>query len=219
VLKSKGDAGSKETESAAKGGKHMIFKDLINSVNYDDVWIVLNKEYKYKKSAYGAYKSVLEELKILESKLSEPPITLVVAKTEDCLSAGKFIFEVFGIIIDDENHYALEMTSWNEWLNFNVLDKSIEVYGAADVAAHALNEMTFFGYSSKTVDEKVEEEKHILNECNEKIEDGTAQYFPLAEAMAKTNYIDKRTPEEKDYKECKRIVAKNKKIYKMLLGR
>ncbi|MCL6087060.1 MAG: hypothetical protein M1475_01490 [Actinobacteria bacterium] len=24
----------------------MIFKELINSVNYDDVWVVLNKEYE-----------------------------------------------------------------------------------------------------------------------------------------------------------------------------
>ncbi|MCG2790665.1 MAG: hypothetical protein L6305_02825 [Actinomycetia bacterium] len=102
---------------------------------------------------------------MLEPKPCDPPITFVVAKTEDCFKAGKFIFDVFGITKDDENHYALEMTSWNEWLNFNVLDKSIEFYGAADVVAHALYEMTFFGYSSKTVYKKVEEEKHILNEC------------------------------------------------------
>jgi len=39
--------------------------------------------------------------------------------------------------------------------------------------------------------------------------------------MTKTNYVDKRTPEEKEkeYKECERITAKNEKIYKMLLGR
>lgn len=31
----------------------MIFKDLINIVNYDDVWVELRKGYKLKKSAYG----------------------------------------------------------------------------------------------------------------------------------------------------------------------
>ena len=30
-----------------------------------------------------------------------------------------------------------------------LLDKSIEVYGPAEVVAHALYEMTFFGYCSK----------------------------------------------------------------------
>jgi len=111
----------------------------------------------YEKSAYEVYKSVLEELKMLEPKPCDPPITFVVAKVEDCFNAGEFIFDVFGIIKGDENRYALEMTSWNEWLNFDVLGKSVEVYGAADVVANALYEMTFFGYSSKTVDEKLEE--------------------------------------------------------------
>lgn len=170
---------------------------------YDDVWIVLDREYKYKKRAYEVYKSVLEELKMLEPKPCDPPITLVVAKIEDCLNAGEFIFDVFGIIKGDENHYALEMTSWNEWLNFDVLDKSVEVYGTADVVAHALYEMTFFGYCSKAVDKRVEEEKHILDERYEEIQNGTAQFIPFEEVMVKTNYVDKRTPQEKEkgYKE------------------
>lgn len=99
----------------------MIFKELINSVNYDAVWIALDKEYENKDDDYEVYKSVFGELKILEPKPCEPPITLVVAKTEDYFNAGEFIFDVFGIIKDDENRYALEMTSWNKWLNFDVL--------------------------------------------------------------------------------------------------
>lgn len=199
----------------------MIFKELINSVNYDDVWQVLDKEYEHEDSAYEAYKSVLEELKLLEPEPCEPPITLVVARIEEYLKAGEFIFTVFGIIKGDENHYALEMTSWNEWLNFNVLDKSVEVYRAADVVAHALYEMTFFGYCSKVVSKRVEEKKHILDERYKEIQSGTAQLIPFEEVMAETNYVDKRTPEEKEkeYRECERINAKNEKIYKMLLGR
>ncbi|MBC8388433.1 MAG: hypothetical protein H8E13_10355, partial [Actinobacteria bacterium] len=161
------------------------------------------------------------ELKILRPKPCKQPITLVLAKIEDYFEAGKFIFEVFGIIKGDKNHYALEMTSWNEWLSFNVLDKSIKVYGAADVVAHALYEMTFFGYCSKVVSKRVEEEKHILDERYKEIQSGTAQLIPFEEVMAETNYVDKRTPEEKEkeYRECERINAKNEKIYKMLLGR
>ena len=43
----------------------------------------------------------------------------------------------------------------------------------------------------------------------------------LKEAMAEINYMDKRTPiqKEKEYKEYERIAAKNKKIYNMLLGK
>ena len=199
----------------------MIFKNLINSVNYDDVWIVLVREYKLKKSAYEVYKKVLEQLKSLEPKPCDPPVTCVIAKVEDFLSPGEIVFDLFGIIDGHENHYALEMNSWNEWLDFNVLDKSIEVYGPADVLAHALYEMTFFGYSSKNVYEKVEEEKHILDERIKEIENGTAQYVNFEEVMSKTKYAYKRTPEEKEkeYKEYEQIAAKNEMVYKMLFGR
>ncbi|MCL4418449.1 MAG: hypothetical protein M1365_17480 [Actinobacteria bacterium] len=196
----------------------MIFKELINSVDYDYVWAALVKRYKLKDGAYEVYKSVLEELKILKLKPCKPPITLVVAKIENCLEPSKFIFDVFGIIKDDKNHYALEMTHWNEWLSFNVLDKSIEVYGPADVVAHSLYEMTFYGYSSKTVDEKVEKEKHILNKFSQEIQNSTAHCIDFEEAIKEINYFDKQTSEEKERKEYERITANNEKIYKMLLG-
>ncbi|MBC8390563.1 MAG: hypothetical protein H8E13_21255 [Actinobacteria bacterium] len=199
----------------------MIFKELINTVNYNHMWAVLDKEYNHKDGAYEAYKRVIEELKTLKPRSCKPPITLIVAKIEDCIEPGTSIFDVFGIIKGDKNHYALEMTSWDEWLNFNVLDKCIEVYGNADVTAYSLYEMTFFGYSKKTVDERVKQEKRILDKSIKEIESGTSQLISFEEAMAKIGFIDKRTPMEKE-KECReywRITAMNEKIYKMLLGR
>ncbi|MBA7545077.1 hypothetical protein ES705_37440 [subsurface metagenome] len=199
----------------------MIFKELINTVNYDHVWAVLNEEYDHKDDAYEAYKNVLEELKTLKPRQCEPPITLIVAKIEDCIEPGTYIFNVFGIIKGDKNHYALEMTFWDEWLSFNVLEKCLEVYGNADAVAHSLYEMTFFGYSSKAVDKRVKEEKRILDKGVREIENGASQLISYEEAMAKIGFIDKRTPgeKEKEYREYKRISAMNEKIYKMLLGR
>jgi len=199
----------------------MIFKELINTVNYNHVWAALDKEYNHEDGAYEAYKNVLEELKTLKPAPCEPQITLVVVKIEDCIEPGTSISDVFGIIKGDKNHYALEMTSWDEWLNFNVLDKCIEVYGNADVAAHSLYEMTFFGYSSKTVDERVKEEKRILDKGVREIENGASQLISFEEAMKKINFVDKRTPgeKEKEYREYNRIADMNEKIYKMLLGR
>ena len=43
----------------------MIFKDLINSVNYDDVWVELRKGHKLKKSAYEVYKRVVDEFGLI----------------------------------------------------------------------------------------------------------------------------------------------------------
>ncbi len=85
--------------------------------------------------------------------------------------------------------------------------------------AHALYEMTFFGYCVKTAYEKEEEEKHILDERARKIEDGSAEYVSFEEVMDDFKYVDKRTPKEKEHRRCKQITAKNKKIYKMLLSK
>jgi hypothetical protein len=40
----------------------------------------------------------------------------------------------------------------------------------------------------------------------------------LEEVMEKLKYVDKRTLKEKEYKECAKIAAKNKKIYKKIMS-
>ncbi|MGF7184895.1 thymidylate synthase [Desulfitispora alkaliphila] len=198
----------------------MLLKELLNSVNYDDVWEIIDKEYELKEGAYKAYKQVFEELKSMNTNLAKSQFTLVVAKIEDCFTPGEFIFEVFGVKEDDENYYALEMTPWEEWNGLPVLDKSIEVYGAAAIAAHALHEMTFYGYSAEAVAKRVAEEVQILKERLEEIENGTVELLSHEEVMAEWGITDNRTPQEKEQqqKEFERINAKNIEVYKMLLG-
>jgi len=199
----------------------MLLKNLINNANYNDLWVVIEKEYKLKKGACQAYEAVFEELKILKPKQCEPPITCVVAKLEDWLNPGEFIFDVFGIINGDKNHYALEMNSWNEWLNYDILNKSIEVYGQAAVLAHILYEMTFFGFSSKTVNKRVEKEKKILEQSYKEIQSGTARLMKFEDFIKKEGHIDRRTPEEKKRarRQYRQIAEKNEITFKMLLGR
>ena len=197
----------------------MLFKELLNSVNYDDVWHVLDREYEHKKGAYKAYKQVFEELKSMETAKSQ--FTLVVAKVEDYSAAGEFIFEVFGVKEDDEERYSLAMAPWEEWNGLTVLDKSIEVYGPAAVVAPALYEMTFYGYSAEAQAKRVAEDIQILNERHDELESGTAKLLTLKEVMAELGIVDNRTPEEKEHqrREYERIYAENTEVYKMLLGR
>jgi len=199
----------------------MLLKTLINNVNYNDVWAVIGKEYNLKKDARQAYEAVFEELKILEPKPCDPPVICVVAKMENWLSPGEFIFDVFGIISGDKNHYALEMNPWDEWLNYDILNKSIEVYGQAEVLAHILYEMTFFGFSSKTVNKRAEKERKFLEKSYKEIQSGTAKLTKFEDFMKEEGYIDKRTPEEKrkEIRQCRQIAVKNEIVLKMLLDK
>ena len=194
----------------------MNFKQLVSNMEYECVWEILKRTHNLNNEDYEAFKKGFEELKSLMPKPNETPMTLVVAKIEDCFEPGIFIYDVFGMIAEDENHYSLTMCSWNELVGFGVLQKSIEIYGEAEVVAHILYDITFFAYSAKAVDKKIEQEKEILLERHKEAENG--QFVPFEEVMAEFGHSDERTKEEKArvQKERERINLENQKIYQML---
>lgn len=80
----------------------MIFEELIAIVEYDDIWEELQRYYNYEDIYYKAYQDVLLELEKLSLKSSNPPTTIVVAKIENWLEPGEYIFDVFGIMSGDK---------------------------------------------------------------------------------------------------------------------
>ncbi len=199
----------------------MRFKELLFNVECDKVVEILNKKYNQKEGVYEAYKQVIEELKSLKVKPCEKQKTLVVAKIKDVFDPGKFIFEVFGVYEGDEERYSLVLVPWEEWCDFEVLAKSIEMYGAAAVVATILYEMTFYGYSAKEQSEKVAEEIKILTERQEEVKSGKVELISHEEVMEGLGIVDDRSPEEKEQEEKKirNIHAENQEVYKTLLGR
>ncbi len=199
----------------------MTFKELIAEAEYGDIWKELQSHYNYKGIYYKAYQDVLLELEKINPESSDPPITIVVAKIENWLELGEYVFDVFGIMGGDKNHYALEWSLWDEWLGFYVLDKSVQMYGKSAVVAHSLYEMTFFGYNASDVAKKISKGKTILDRSIKEIEEGKAKLIPHEEFMAELGISDKHSAEEleKDHKECEKISARNEKVYRMLLGK
>jgi hypothetical protein len=68
--------------------------------------------------------------------------------------------------LNSEVSYAIEMTPWNEWLGMEIDQETannVELT-RADIVAHCMWEMTFFGFE----EEKIQE---ILNDLNEKSEE------------------------------------------------
>ncbi|MGD9568813.1 MAG: DUF6557 family protein [Sedimentibacter sp.] len=198
----------------------MIFKELLKTVAFDDVWTELNKEYSLKDEAFEAYLGVFNQLKELTPEPNHDGFRLAVVKVEDEFEPGKFVYDVFGIKLKDKEHYALEMSPWKEWLSLIVIEKCIETYGSATVVAHSLYELTFFGYDAIDVEAKIEKEFEILKERQEEIENGTSKYVSWNELYRELGYVDARTEEEKEleYKQFERIMAENKRIYEVLLS-
>lgn len=153
----------------------MTFRELLEKVVFDDVWITLQKEYSMKNEAFEAYFKVINQLKGLTPQPNHDDFRLVVARVEDGLEPGTYTYEVFGVNPNDNVHYALELIAWSEWLSFEVVEKCVEEYGVAAFVAHTLYELTFFGFDASDVEVNIKREIELLNERLSEIENGTAE--------------------------------------------
>lgn len=198
----------------------MTFKELLQTVEFDEIWIEFKKEYCMKDEAFDAYFKVFNQLKELTPEQNQDGFRLVVARVEDELEPGTSTYDVFGIKPGDNEHYALELLSWNKWLSFEIIEKCVQVYTAAVVVAHSLYELTFLGYDASDVEANIKKEIEILKERFEDIENGTANFISWDEVCKDMGYVDNRTEEEKElqHKQFERINAENKKVYEMLLS-
>ena len=109
----------------------MIFKELLRTVAFNDVWAELYKEYSLKDEAFEVYLKVFNQLKELTPVPNHDGFRLAVVKVEDGFEPGKFVYDVLGIKPGDKEHYALEMLPWKEWLSLIVVERCVEIYGVA----------------------------------------------------------------------------------------
>ena len=80
----------------------MTFKELLKTVVFDDVWTELKKEYSMKDEAFEMYFKAFNQLKELTPEPNHDAFRLVVARVEDGLTPGTFIYDVFGIKMEIE---------------------------------------------------------------------------------------------------------------------
>ena len=196
----------------------MTFGELLQTVKYDNIWAILYEHYELSERAYSVYESAFDELCSMTPTVSTQPKIIVVAKIREILEEHGWIYEVIGMHTGDNEHYALDFVRWSECLSFNILPKSLALYGADSVTAHILFNITLLGFSAKEFITNVE---RIRNELL-KSESQLAQevYYSHDEVMAEFGYVDERTEEEKECEKAAMSAAneENERIYKALLA-
>ncbi|MAF24469.1 hypothetical protein CL634_02685 [bacterium] len=131
------------------------------SVMYDEYYDINNSfvhdEHKVEDVEWK-YSCVVEELlSLTPDDTSIKDYMIQVRKKEDDLDPEEII-EYIDVCLYNESEdktYAIDMTAWPELLNMRIEDCSSLDF--REVLAHILYEITFYGYTSATVEEKREE--------------------------------------------------------------
>lgn len=205
----------------------MLLIELIKKVSFDEVWGILKGEYDVPEKGKSAYIQVFDELRDMDLQVDsgaekEEVTTIGVCEFEDLLEPGNFVYDVFGISQGDSNRYSLSLEPWSNWINYNILDKSIQIYGEATVLAHIFYEMTFYGYSSEDVEEKHQEVVDALNDSYKMIEEGKSEFIPAEDVFSKLGFendeaIDLEV-ESKKREATKAAINRNEFIFKELIS-
>jgi len=125
------------------------FKDIIDIFSDEEIVNRLVEIYPDQNENKDGYLSALKEIRTLKPK--SPGIKLLVTRFKD---EGKYYTDICGHKKGKEMTYAIEFMDWTNWLGMKIHPDSRVHYNYLDIAAHALWEMTWSGFSQSKVSEK-----------------------------------------------------------------
>ena len=185
----------------------MIFKELLCSVSKQDILDYFSKiegEVAYLDKYSDLYDKLIEREVI---KHSDFKLFLVYQKSYFDFENEAESIEVYGYDEKENQHYALDFVEWSKWLGTEVVEKSVRIFTPLVFVAECLHEMTFISFDES----RIAEEKNILDERVQEIEDGTATFVNFEDLIEHFNEefgwdckVVERTLEE-DEKESQRI--------------
>ena len=140
-----------------------ILRDLLRETTFKKVWKVLKKLYpESHKTSYTLTWLELLAIKRLPKNKDEMSINFY-------KWGGKF--HVDGINNNQSiPRWALDLSGFREWLSFYVSNKIINNFSIEEILAYCLWEMTFNGYSDKTISNERKQLTKLIKET--KIKDG-----------------------------------------------
>ena len=159
-----------------KGGISMKFKELLEKVTKEDI-------VKYFSEQYSEEGYIEDYLKLYESlknrEMEESNIDLFLVWQKDYFDEKEYI-SVLGYDSKENQHYALDFMNREKWLGSGIIEKSLFEFGVVTFVCECMHEMTFISFDEN----KIEEERNILNERVKEIENGTAKFLTSEEFFA-----------------------------------
>ena len=179
----------------------MLFKELLQKITENDIRSYFEQneeECEYIDSYLELYRDLCNR------KEEKETLKLYLVWQQDYFE-GSLYLEVLGFDEEDKESYALDFMSRNRWLGSEVVEKSLNEFGAVTFVCECLTEMSFISFD----EEKVEEEKHILEERVKEIKEGTAKFFSSEDVFSdlreKYGWEVREVTIEEDSERTKRI--------------
>lgn len=151
----------------------MTLKQLISKHHWVSVSLILKELYPEQQADLDGYEKVFNQLSCMNSETSE--LCIQVTNVVDDFDGEEYV-SVSGIYEnpqseEEEISYAIEFVSWKEWLGMKISKDSLNTFSELEIIAHALFEMTFFGFDEediqkemKSITDVVEEFKNLTDE-------------------------------------------------------
>ena len=148
----------------------MKLKQLVDRFKWEDIKGRFLKLYPDQKKNFNAHENVLNKLKKLKPKNSI--LLLDIDYSVDGLGDEKdweSWWNVSGYNTKESVYYAIEFTSWQEWLGMDIRRETLRRLPDKDILVHSLFEMTFCGYSQQPIQRKINTMRKIVkNEIGKK---------------------------------------------------
>jgi hypothetical protein len=93
---------------------------------------------------------------------------------------------------DSETSFAIEMVPWEEWIGMDIDPATLKAHDGADIIAHCLLEMTFYGFDQNAIrKEKEEIERRAEDLRNMTKEERNQKLIPWKEVHEKLDRLIK----------------------------
>lgn len=140
----------------------MIFKNVVDKSNFDDVYnCLVRNDKKVKDVSIVRVKRGYEDIKSLPYKENKDGFTIVIEVIEE---GEEKHYRVSGSRKEEDTLYNLIFTDWEEWLGFEVDEQLINTMDFSEITAHCFWEMTWNGWTMEELENNLaiqekEEEK------------------------------------------------------------
>lgn len=145
---------AKDTNSNVEIHLNSVY-DCFQASSYEIIEEKLSKLFVESEDRLVKYRETYANLLKMKPVSGEEAVFTFIGQTSENY-AYKYPFDIFGLDIGSGEYFGLELYPWNEWLNFNLLDKTKEFVASAGIdefVAICLHKMTTFGFTEEEINE------------------------------------------------------------------